>query len=188
MDWLIWKDEWINEWMDQLRQYFTIAPSLLKITCLIIFSPRSNVLRLIRLPRAEGMASRRLLLRASTPRLLEAEKRSSGREARRLWSSERELSEERGEKREEGRVESWFSDSIRICRFLNIKCKIKFHRKLFYFFYINPFVVNAVLLKLCLQTVSVQVQPVRYQSQPGLNPADYNPMNYQRNYQWARSR
>ena len=134
MDWWIWKDEWINEWMDQLRQYFTIAPSLLKITCLIIFSPRSRVLRLIRLPRAEGMASRRLLLRASTPRLLEAEKRSSGREARRLWSSERELSEERGEKREEGRVESWFSDSIRICRFLNIKCKIKFHRKLLHSF------------------------------------------------------
>ena len=129
-----WMEECMNYSTLYLGQYFTIAPFLLKITCLIIFSPRSKVLRLIRLPRAEGMASRRLLLRASTPRLLEAEKRSSGREARRLWSSERELSEERGEKREEGRVESWFSDSIRICRFLNIKCKINFHRKLFYFF------------------------------------------------------
>ena len=42
-------------------------------------------------------------------------------------------------------------------------------------------------LKTSSQTVSFQVQPVRYQSQPGHNPPGYNPVNYQGHYHWARS-
>ena len=43
-------------------------------------------------------------------------------------------------------------------------------------------------LKTSSQTVSVQVQPVRYQSQTGHDPNGYNPVNYQYHYHWARSR
>ena len=42
-------------------------------------------------------------------------------------------------------------------------------------------------LKTLSQTVSVQVQPVHYPSQPGHNPPGYNTMNYQRHYHWAQS-
>ena len=42
------------------------------------------------------------------------------------------------------------------------------------------YVVNVVLIKLRPQTVSVQVQPVSYQSQTGHDPHSYNPVNYQR--------
>ena len=41
-------------------------------------------------------------------------------------------------------------------------------------------------LKTSSQTVSVQVQPVRYQSQPGDDPHGYNRANYQRQYHLAR--
>ena len=41
-------------------------------------------------------------------------------------------------------------------------------------------------LKTSSQTVSVQVQPVRYQSQPGDDPHGYNPANYQHQYHLAR--
>ena len=43
-------------------------------------------------------------------------------------------------------------------------------------------------LKASSQTVLVQVQPIRYQSQPGHDPHGYNPANYQLQYHWARYR
>ena len=52
--------------------------------------------------------------------------------------------------------------------------------------YIHHFVISCSkchTLKTSTQTVSVQVQPVRYQSQPGQDPYGYNPVNYH----WARS-
>ena len=34
--------------------------------------------------------------------------------------------------------------------------------------------------------MSIQVQPVRYQSQPEHDPHCYKPMNYQHHYHWVR--
>ena len=43
-------------------------------------------------------------------------------------------------------------------------------------------------LKTSSQTVSVQVQPVHCQNQPGQDSHGYDSVNYQHHYHWARSR
>ena len=56
-----------------------------------------------------------------TWRLIAAAKNPSCRASNRLWSRERELREPRVASSWPGRDANWFSDSIRMCRFLNYK-------------------------------------------------------------------
>ncbi len=63
--------------------------------------------------------SRRLLLSARSWRLRQLAKRPGGRPVILLWSRDSEDREERGESRSSGRLTSWFSDSMKMCRFLH---------------------------------------------------------------------
>ena len=56
--------------------------------------------------------------------MIAAAKNPSCRASNRLWSRERELREPRVASSWPGRDANWFSDSIRMCRFLNYIKKI----------------------------------------------------------------
>ena len=63
------------------------------MTRVILFSPRSSVLSLLRLAISLGISSRKLLLRARSWSMGQPVKRPRGRMVILLWSRDRELSE-----------------------------------------------------------------------------------------------